>query len=125
MRVENMFNFTNIMGTAMHGQVARLGVLNNNIANVDTPGFKRSEVHFQDQLQRAVNNFRNTGRLDLSNVQPRTSIEYGHLIHRLDENNVDIELEMAQLYQSQMRYNVISGSVMFHHRILNAVINMR
>jgi len=125
MRVDNMFNFTNILGTALQGTQVRIGVLNNNIANVDTPGFKRSVVNFEDSLQQAVNGFRTTNQLDISRVQPRISTEYAHLMHRLDENNVDIELEMAQLYQSQMRYNVISGSVMFHHRILNAVINMR
>ncbi|MCL2752605.1 MAG: flagellar basal body rod protein FlgB [Defluviitaleaceae bacterium] len=125
MRVENMFNFTNILGTAMQGTMVRLGALNNNIANVDTPGFNRSNVQFEDQLQRAVNNFRNTGRLDLSNVRARTSVEYSHLMHRLDENNVDIEFEMAQLYQTQMRYNVMSGSIMNHQRILQTVINMR
>jgi len=125
MRVENMFHFTNILGTAMHGTTVRGAVLTNNIANVDTPRFKRSVVSFEDQLGRAVNDFRRTGTLDTRSVSPRTSIEFDHLSYRWDQNNVDIELEMALLYQNNMRFNVMSSGVMHHYRVINMVINMQ
>ena len=125
MRVDGMFNFTNILGTAMHGATVRGATLTNNIANVDTPGFKRSVVSFEDQLARAVGDFRRTGSLDLSSVRPRTFVEFDHLSYRWDQNNVDIELEMASLYQNNMRFNVLSSGVMSHYRILNMVINMQ
>ena len=61
MRIDNMHNFTNILGTAMQAAVVRDNVISNNIANVDTPGFKRSVVRFEDMLSDAVDNFRKTG----------------------------------------------------------------
>ena len=124
MRIDNIFNYTNIMGVAMQGNVVRQNAISNNIANVDTPGFKRSRVDFEDSLAVAVNNFNATGRLDLSFVQPRISTEFDHLRYRWDENNVDIELEMVQLYQTGMRFNVISSGIMNHYRIVNMVIAM-
>ncbi|MCL2169439.1 MAG: flagellar basal body rod protein FlgB [Defluviitaleaceae bacterium] len=125
MRVENMFHFTNILGAGMHGATVRGAVLTNNIANVDTPGFKRSVVTFEDQLERAVNDFRETRRLDLSSVTPRSFVEFDHLNYRWDQNNVDIELEMAELYANNMRFNVMASGVMSHYRIINMVINMQ
>ena len=125
MRVENMFHFTNILGTAMHGTTVRGAVLTNNIANVDTPRFKRSVVSFEDQLATAVNDFRRTGTLDLSSVAPRSFVEFDAFAKRWDLNNVDIELEMASLYQNNMRFNVMTSGVMTHNRILNMVINMQ
>ncbi|MDR2183429.1 MAG: flagellar basal body protein, partial [Clostridiales bacterium] len=49
-----MHNFTNIVGTALQGVVLRDNVISNNIVNVDTPGFKRSVVRFEDMLRDAV-----------------------------------------------------------------------
>ena len=124
MRIENMFNLTNILGAAMRGTAERGAVITNNITNVDTPGFKRRVVLFEDALAAAVGNLRTTGNLDLSAVRPRTIVEFDHLNYRWDENNVDIELEMAQLYQNNMRYSVMAGGISNHYRIINMVIGM-
>jgi len=122
MRIDNMFNFTDIVGSAMQGTVVRDSVIANNIANVDTPGFKRSVVAFEDTLAAAVADFRSTGELDLSRVQPRKFLHYDWLNYRIDENNVDIEFEMVQLYQNSMRFDVMSSGIMNYYRILNMVI---
>jgi flagellar basal-body rod protein FlgB len=122
MRVENMSNFTNIIGTAMQGNLVRGNVITNNIANADTPGFKRGAVSFEGHLQAAVADFQKTGQLDLSNVRPRFFTQYDHLNYRIDENNVDIEHEMTQLYQNSVRFEVMAGSVMHHYRTINMVI---
>jgi flagellar basal-body rod protein FlgB len=117
-----MHNFTNIMGAAMQATVVRDNVISNNIANVDTPGFKRSVVRFEDLLADAVRGFRRTGTLDLSSVRPQIFREYDFLNYRIDENNVDIEFEMVQLYQNSMRFDVLSGGVIHHYRLINMAI---
>ena len=122
MRIDNMHNFTNIMGAAMQVAVLRDNVISNNIANVDTPAFKRSVVRFEDMLADAVRDFRRTGTLDLSSIRPQIFREYDFLNYRIDENNVDIEFEMVQLYQNSMRFDVLSGGVMHHYRLINMAI---
>ena len=122
MHINNMHNFTNIIGTAMQATVVRDNVISNNIANVDTPGFKRSVVRFEDMLANAVQNYRTTGTLDLSGFRPQIFREYDFLNYRIDENNVDIEFEMVQLYQNSMRFDVLSSGIMHHYRIINMAI---
>jgi flagellar basal-body rod protein FlgB len=124
MRIENMFVHANILGAAMQGSLERGAVIANNISNVDTPGFKRSELNFEDSLARAVRNFRTTGRFDSSRVTSRTFSPYEGFSVRWDENNVDIEVEMAQMYQNNMRFNVMQTGILNHYRIINMVIGM-
>jgi len=124
MRIENMFNLTNILGAAAQATVVRDGVISNNIANVDTPGFKRSVVRFEDMLAEAITDFQRTGRLDIANLRPQIMIEFDALNYRIDENNVDIEFEMVQLFQNNMRLNVITSGIMHHYRTINMAIQM-
>jgi flagellar basal-body rod protein FlgB len=88
-----------------------------NIANVSTPGYRRIEVSFEDQLQKALNpelpqgtrtdaNHMYLGRPELEHVRP--------VAHRVDEdgtgakpgeiNNVDIDMEMAKLAENQIQF---------------------
>ena len=124
MRIENMFNLTNILGAAAQATVVRDNVIANNIANVDTPGFKRSVVRFEDMLAEAITDFQKTGRLDIASLRPQIMIEFDALNYRIDENNVDIEFEMAQLFQNHMRLNVITSGIMHHYRTVNMAIQM-
>jgi len=124
MRIDNLFDHTRILGAAMQGTLERGAIISNNIANVDTPGFKRSELRFEDSLAKAVSGFRNTGRLDLSGIRSTIFKPYEDFNVRWDENNVDIEMEMAQLYQNNMRYSVMQSGIQNHYRIINMVIGL-
>jgi flagellar basal-body rod protein FlgB len=73
-------------------------------------------------LRDAVDNYRNTGTLDLSTFRPQIFLEYDFLNYRIDENNVDIEFEMVQLYQNSMRFDVMTSGIMNHYRIINMAI---
>ena len=124
MLINGFFNLPNILGSAMQGTAARGQAINNNIANVDTPDFSRQIVLFEEQLQKAVNSFQNSGRLDLSSFRPQITTEARNLQHRLDGNNIDIEFEMAMLYQNSVRFDVLATGIMNHYRMINLVIGM-
>ena len=122
MNMNTMFNHVDILGSAMQAAVVRDGVISNNIANADTPLFKRSAVRFETYLGAAVDNYRQTGDLNLTNIRPTVVTEYGDLYYRFDENNVDIEAEMTELYQNSVRFDVMSSGIMNHYRIINMII---
>ena len=116
---------TDILHVSMQATVLRNDVINNNIANVDTPRFKRSEVAFEEALRRAIQRSRATGTLDLSNVRPEVRFVNAHLSSRIDGNNVDIEAEMAALVTNSVRFDTMVQGVMSNYRQLNLVLNMR
>lgn len=97
---------------SLNASALRQRVIADNIANVDTPGFKKSVLRFEDSLKRALK----TGTLplkvsdprhitidDLSSVEPRVErVETTTL--RTDGNNVDVEEEMVNLVTNTVTY---------------------
>lgn len=103
---------------ALHAASLRQQVLANNIANVDTPYFKRSDVTFEKLLSQAIGPGSGkslTGRLTDTRhipigasalpVKPRIVTEGKTAINN-NRNNVDIDKEMALVAENQMRYNL-------------------
>src|SRR5436309_12107020 len=87
---------------ALTGLTRRQQVGAENVANVDTPGFKSSSVPFEAQLQSALTRDHfglmvtnpahiNPDSVDLSNVRMATDRQ---TTNRNDGNNVDVEREM-------------------------------
>ncbi|MCL2171380.1 MAG: flagellar basal body rod protein FlgB [Defluviitaleaceae bacterium] len=122
MAISGMFNYTDILGKAMQTAVLRDSVISNNIANAETPGFKRNAVRFESYLENAVDNFRRTNVLDLSGIRPRIVAEFSDFYYRFDENNVDIEAEMVDLYQNSVRFDTMAAGILNYYRIINMVL---
>ncbi len=81
---------------------ARQRVTSQNIANVNTPGYKAREVNFEDQLARALARPGDSnGILDLA---PEVRFQDG-LVERLDGNNVDIDRELGRSQKNTLLHN--------------------
>ena len=50
MVLSNAYNYVNVLGKAADASWTRNDILANNIANADTPGFKRKDVQFETYL---------------------------------------------------------------------------
>jgi flagellar basal-body rod protein FlgB len=95
----------------------RQRVLAHNIANVSTPGFKRSRVEFETQLSDAL---RRGDEGDA--VQPEVITEVDR-IGRPDGNNVDVELEMTRMTENQLWYAALVRQLSDHYSRLRMVIH--
>ena len=73
-----------------------------NIANVDTPNFKRIDVEFDRELESAIKSGDEGAiqKLGMKLVKPDDTAV------REDGNNVDIDIEMAKLSQNSMLFNI-------------------
>ena len=70
-----------------------------NVANVNTPNYRRLTVTFEDDLTRVLK-----AGGDPGTVRPRT-VETAGGAERADGNTVDIDLEMAQLAKNSLLYS--------------------
>jgi flagellar basal-body rod protein FlgB len=111
---------------AMSGLAARQRAIANNVANVDTPGFKASEVRFEDVLNQAVSSAR---------LKPGTSVNQSSLnaaaratsladatTTRADGNNVDIDQQMEMLSEANLNYSALTQVMSTRLGILRNVI---
>jgi flagellar basal-body rod protein FlgB len=118
----------------------RKKVIGNNIANVDVPHFKRSEVNFESELKRVIieNQYRDercNARItderhipfnidrDIRSVRPRINLDY-NTTYRNDGNNVDIEKEIVDSSKNMMRYNAMVTSLSNNFRLIKSAMRM-
>src|SRR5690242_17951564 len=95
---------------AMSGLAARQRAIANNVANVDTPGFKASEVRFEDMLNSAIRTAKPGRTVDQNALNAAAS--RGTLVDstsvRADGNNVDIDREMEMLGEANLNYSALT-----------------
>ncbi|OHD56451.1 MAG: flagellar basal-body rod protein FlgB [Spirochaetes bacterium GWF1_51_8] len=106
---------------ALDANALRREVIADNIANVNVPFFKRSEVSFESQLTRALESEQQdqfptmmtderhisfNQFIDYKGVSPKISVEYDSN-YRNDKNNVDIDKEMIDSTKNSMQYNAL------------------
>lgn len=93
---------------ALHGSEMRQTVIANNLANVNTPGFKRSDVSFGPQLAQALEL---GGSADeIGDVSPTQTVESSTSM-RQDGNNVDVDREANNLAQTQLHFSALMAVV--------------
>lgn len=117
-QIMNSSNF-NYLGRGLAAANLRQEVISNNIANVNTPNFKKSDVVFEELLAKEIG-MDDSGRLPLVRTHDRhlpvgmiggskASIqEDDTTTMRVDNNNVDIDIEMASLAKNQLYYNAMA-----------------
>ena len=111
---------------ALSGLAARQRTIANNVANVDTPSFKASEVRFEDALKAAIS--RGSGAT-VSQASLNAAASRGTLVDatttRADGNNVDIDGEMELLGEANLNYSAMTQVMSTRLGILRNVINGR
>ncbi|NLE25761.1 MAG: flagellar basal body rod protein FlgB [Clostridiaceae bacterium] len=86
----------------------RNDVISQNIANVDTPGYKRKVVRFEEFLDNEMKTGRiSQGKTKLSSNGMQIVEDPANSSYRSDGNNVDIEHEMALMAANSIRYNTL------------------
>lgn len=111
MILSDIYNYINVTEKAAAASKMRSTVIANNIANVNTPNYKRQDVQFESLLKAQM---MGGGTLDskvrdvnLSALNARTFTDNANYSYRLDGNNVDIATENSYYAQSQLKYNTL------------------
>ena len=124
----NVYDYINVLDKAADASWIRNEVIANNIANVNTPGYKRQDVNFEEQLRKAMKNSRYTSidervaNVDLDRLNPITYRDHATVSYRLDGNNVDIDTENVELASNQIRYQGLTDSISKHFEGLQLVM---
>ena len=125
----NAFDYINVLNRAADAAWQRNEAISNNIANVDTPGYKRQDVAFESVLQQALGNNRyqsmddKVANVNLSRLRGRAYVDYANYSYRLDGNNVDIENENVMLAENQLKYQGLISSINQEFTNLQTVMN--
>ena len=124
------FGYVDVLKTAADASWLREEVLTNNIANVDTPNYKRQDVEFTTYLKSALEQAgtpastltQKLNEANLSGITTRTYTENTTLSYRMDGNNVDLSTENAELAAEQINYNALIDSMNNEFTRMKAVL---
>lgn len=113
----NAFDYINLLDKAADAAWKRNEVIANNIANAETPGYKRQDLNFEGELKKALGQSRynrsvdaKVGSLKLKRLNPRTYTDYTAYSYRVDKNNVDPDTEGVILASNQLKYQALVDS---------------
>lgn len=133
----NSFGRTlDILHRSMDVTMLRQDVIADNIANADTPNFKRSFVNFESRLKSALEREGSGGLqaamtherhipfrqpVDYRSVRPSRHLDYLTTSDN-NGNNVDIEEESMNFLNSQLLYTLMTDSVNQQFARVNLVL---
>lgn len=124
----NVFDYINVLDKAADASWKRNEAISNNIANATTPGYKRQDVSFENELRHAILGASGSsmdakvGNVNLKTLNPTVYTDSAEVTYRLDGNNVDIDTENVNLAENQIKYNGLLNSVTQEFQNLQAVM---
>ncbi len=102
--IQGLYGKSNIMEKALNASLARNDTISQNIANVDTPNYKRKDVAFEQYFADSLNRANMNSEDD---IQPTIIEDNSDNKMRIDGNNVDIDSEMSYLAKNTIKYNAL------------------
>ncbi|MCT4618605.1 MAG: flagellar basal body rod protein FlgB [Marinisporobacter sp.] len=126
------FKNINILEKSMDACWLRNEVTSNNMANVNTPKFKRSVVEFESILAQNLSSkpikeklthekHLSVGNLNINQINPTITKDTTSK-YRKDGNNVNVDVEMANLSKNTIRYYMLKESMSSNLQKLKMVI---
>ena len=125
------------MSRGMSAANVRHEVISNNIANVNTPKFKKSDVVFESLLAKELGLFDEQGKLEVvrthdrhmpipmkGRAMPEVIMDTSTTM-RTDKNNVDIDKEMANLAKNQIYFNALAKEMGSHFQKVKTIITSK
>ncbi len=107
-----------VMAKAMTLRLQRHSVIAGNIANADTPGYRPSQVSFEEALQKSASKNSIEG---LSKVNGRVEL-MDDGVPRADGNSVNMDKQMASLAENTIVYNATAEFIARKFKMIKSVI---
>jgi flagellar basal-body rod protein FlgB len=109
----------NLLTHALDLTAQRQGLVTENIANIDTPGYHTRDIDFHSELERALT----VEHVDSVSSTPFVRAVPG-LIERPDGNNVNIDQEASNLMLYQQAYQASAEVISTVNQMLQTILNM-
>lgn len=132
--LDKLLGSTKVLEKALDATWLRNEAISQNVANVDTPGYKRKTVKFEEYLSDAMDgsSFKglktdkrhiSIGADSIDKVEINLTEDYSNTSMRIDGNNVDIDSEMASMAKNSIQYNVLAQRLAGKFKSIKSVIS--
>lgn len=128
MLASGIYDYIDVLNKAADAAWLRETAISNNIANGDTPGYKRQDVDFEGILERELGKSKYVSldnkvkNMHMDHLNATTYTDYAGYSYRLDKNNVDPEQEQSELASVRIKYNALIDSMTKEFARIKSVI---
>ena len=126
----SIFSSINISSSALTAERTRMDVISKNLANVNTPNYKREVVSFEEYLDKSKNKYisgfkTNSKHIDIpsnNSSAPYTIKRDMSVSTREDGNNVNADVEAANQVKNTVNYNAVVQRISSNFQTLKTAI---
>ena len=114
-------NLVSMLEAGIRAEGLRQQTIASNIANLETPGYRRVDVKFSDLLAEALES---PGEADLSEVEPEI-FNPGDTPIKDNGNDVDLNKEVGELLKNSLRHTAFVRLLARKFQLIDQAINVR
>lgn len=98
--MSKMSNIIDIIEAGLKCESLRQRAIANNVANLETPGYRRVSVKFKESLAKALES---SGSVDLSKIEPEIYQPENTTV-KSNGNDVSLEVEVGEMVKNTLRH---------------------
>ena len=118
---DSSMNLVNMLEAGIRAEGLRQETIASNIANLETPGYRRVDIKFSDLLAEALES---PGDTDLSEIEPEI-FQPGDTPVKDNGNDVDLNKEVGELLKNSLRHTAFVRLLARKFQLVDQAINIR
>jgi flagellar basal-body rod protein FlgB len=119
--VANEMNIINYIEAGLRAEGLRQKAIANNVANMNTPGFRRTDLRFEELLAKAIES---NGRIDVSEIKPEF-YQPKNTPLKANGNDVSLDSEVGAMVKNSLRHKTFMMLLKKKYSQFQAAINVR
>lgn len=113
-------SITALIEAGIRAESLRQKAIANNVANLETPGYRRIDVKFEELLAKSLDS---SGSVDLSKLEPQIYRPKQTPV-KSNGNDVSLESEVGEMIKNSLRYTTYIRLLNKKYRGIELVINV-
>ena len=114
-------NMVDLIEAGIRAESLRQRAIANNAANLDTPGYRRLDVRFEELLDKALTS---SGGVDLSEIESEI-FEPKNTPVKSNGNDVSLEVEIGAMVKNTLRHKALIRVLQKKYQQIEMAINVR
>ena len=114
-------NIVDIIEAGIKAESLRQKTIANNVANLQTPGYRRVDVKFKELLAKALDS---SGSVDLKEIEAQI-YQPKQTAVKSNGNDVSLEIEVGEMVKNTLRHKAYIRILQKKYRQLELAINVK
>jgi len=114
-------NIADLLEAGIRAESLRQKAIASNIANLETPGYRRIDVRFEELLAKALDS---SGAVDLREIEPQLHQPKGTPV-KSNGNDVNLDAEVGEMVKNTLRHKAYIRLLTKKYRQIELAINTK